>query len=609
MARPTGTVTFLFTDLESSTRLWEQHPEAMRPALARHDELMRAVLEDHDGYVFGTAGDAVCAAFVTAEDAAAAAAEAQRRLRAEPWPAPVELWARMGIHTGVAQERDGDYFGPTLNRTARICAAGHGGQVLVSEVSAALLGDGWELDDLGAHWLKDLPQSQRLWQVIVDGDRNAYPPLRSTTRSRHNLPVARTAFHGRDDELVLLSTRLSSERLLTLTGPGGVGKTRLALEVATRALAHHEAVVFVDLSPIESRDAVAEAVLTAASLPVDVPPPEQLDKLSRAWRNRSVLLVLDNCEHLLDEAADLIDRLTATCPEVVVLATSREPLGLDGEHLHRVPSLGLDAATRLFTERARDVRPDLAIDAAGEETIEVICRRLDGLPLALELAGARVAHMGLAEIAAHLDDRFRLLTGSRRRSLRRQQTLQATVDWSYDLLDESERSLLRAAAVFVGQFDLRALAAVWGADELATVDRLGSLVDRSLVTVVDDDAHGSMRYRLLETIRLYARERLVAAGEAEARREAHARHQLERARAHPPHIVDLVPWGTSSSGVDQSLENPLEALGWFEERGELAAVGHLSGRLATVLGHGRFLDVGADYLGREDVLHALADPA
>lgn len=607
MTRPTGTVTFLFTDLESSTRLWEDHPDEMRAALARHDELLRAVVAEHGGYLFGTAGDAISAAFVTTESAVRAAVDAQRRLRAEPWPPPVELRARMGIHTGVAQERDGDYFGPTVNRTARICAAGHGGQVLVSAVSAALLPDDWELQNLGEHRLKDLPEAQHLHQVVIDGDRESYAPLRGTVRAQHNLPLARTSFHGRDHELDDLAEQLSSERILTLNGPGGVGKTRLALELARRELDHRDAVVFVDLSSVESPDAVPEAILAAASLPADAAPTDQLTRLARAWRSRQVLVLLDNCEHLLGIAAEVVDRLTTTCEEVTVLATSREPLGLDGEKVHRLPSLDRESAVQLFLDRARNVRDGLEVDAAGEELIREICERLDGLPLAIELAASRVAHLGLAELASHLDDRFRLLTGSRRHARRRQQTLQATVDWSYDLLEEEERSLLRATAVFVGRFDLESLAAVWGRDRLATVDALSSLVDKSLVTVVEEDE--TTRYRLLETIRLYAQERLVAAGEAEERREAHARHLLGQALAHPPRITDMTAWGESSADPRHDLENHLAALDWFDERGELAAVGQIAGRLATLLGHGRFIDTAHAYLGREDVLEALSDPA
>lgn len=607
MTRPSGTVTFLFTDLESSTRLWEDHPEQMQAALARHDALLRDAVAQHDGYLFGTAGDAISAAFVTAEQAVAAAVDAQQRLRSEDWPGPVELRARMGIHTGVAEERDGDYFGPTVNRAARICAAGHGGQVLVSPVSTSLLAGDWELHDLGRHRLKDLPDPQRLRQVVIGGDRDAYPPLRGTTRAQHNLPFSRTSFHGRTDELDDLTQRLSSERVLTLNGPGGVGKTRLALELARRELERRDAVVFTDLSPVESPGAVAEAIVAAASLPVEAAPTEQLAGLERAWRNRRVLLVLDNCEHLLDATADAVDHLTSTCEQLDVLATSREPLGLDGERVHRVPSLDRAAAVHLFTDRARAVREDLELDRADEELVEEICERLDGLPLAIELAASRVAHLGLAEIASHLDDRFRLLTGSRRHARRRQQTLQATVDWSYDLLSDEERSLLRATAVFVGRFDLESVAAVWGRDRLATVDALSSLVDKSLVTVVDDEGEAP-RYRLLETIRLYAQDRLVAAGEAEERREAHARHLLGRALEHPPQIPEVHLFGQSErQDVRDRLENYLAALAWFGDRGELAAVGQLAGRLPTILEHGRFMDTSGAHLGRDDVLAALDD--
>lgn len=605
-SRPTGTVTFLFTDLEASTRQWEEHPDAMAAAVARHEELLRATIEEHGGYLFGQRGDGVAAAFPVADDAVAAAVDGQRAMRAEAWPESVSLACRMGVHTGVAEERDGDYFGPTVNRAARICDAAHGGQLVVSGASTELLEGPWEFDDLGRYHLRGVPEPVSLRQVVVDGDRDAYPSLRTAGGPRHNLPGFRTSFLGREEEVDRIVEELGAARIVTLTGPGGVGKTRLATEAAASVVDDYDRVVFDDLSPLDDADAVPGAVAGAAGLPVDEAPAGQLDKLVRAWRERRVLLVLDNCEHLLEPAGGLVDRLTSDCPRVDVLATSREALALSGERVHPVSSLPLPVARRLFVERATAARGDLTIDRADEELVEEICRRLDRLPLALELAAARVAHLGLAEIAAHLDERFRLLTGAGDRG-RHQETLRAAVNWSYDLLDPAEQALLRASAVFVGGFALEDLAAVVGGDELEVLERLGSLVDKSLVTV-RGQPDGTTRYHLLETIRLYAREQLVEAGEEDALRQAHARHFLRNATRQPPVVADLGVWGAPADDHGD-LDDITAALDWFQERGELASLGRLASRFALLLAPAAYVDVVGAYFGRDDVHDALEDVA
>ena len=605
--RPTGTVTFLFTDIEASTRQWEQDPEAMGRAVATHDALLSELIERHDGYLFSEQGDGVAAAFSTVSDAVATAVAAQQALRSEDWPDPIDVSCRMGVHTGVADERGGDYFGPPVNQAARICDAGHGGQVLVSSTSADLLDGGWTLHELGRHHLPDLSEAVTLWQVVIDDDAGAYPPLRTVDGGEEDLPSFRTALHGREEELAELTDQLERWQVVTLSGPGGVGKTRLAVETGRSLRGRYGRLVFVDLSPLDDESAVPAEIARVAGLPVDEGPSGQIDKLVRSWRNRELLLLLDNCEHLVDGVAECVDRVTAGCPGVDVLATSREALAIEGERVYRVRSLPLDTAVELFLERARAVRPDLSVDDTDRSRIQEICRHLDGLPLAIELAAARVAHLGLTQIASHLDERFELLTTSRRRTRRRQRTLEATVAWSYDLLDEPQRELLRATGVFAGGFDLEAAAAIWSREELQTLDALGSLVDKSLIRL--DSAPGvTERYSLLETIRIYASQRLVAEGEYEDRRRGHARHFLARAERRPPVIEDLSPFAQHAES-DPDLDNYLAALAWFEEQGDLVAVGRLTGRLTTMIAPGRFIDLSGDHLERDDVAAALADPA
>lgn len=416
-------------------------------------------------------------------------------------------------------------------------------------------------------------------------------------------PEPRTPLVGRDGPVREIADLLATARLVTLTGVGGVGKTRLALEVARRARQEGGHAAFVDLSVASDGTGVVDAMFAALRLP-PAARNDDLDGLVRVLRSRPVLLVLDNCEHVLDTVAVVIDRFTSECPELTVLATSREAIGIDGEHSYHVPSLQLSAGVELFTSRVSAVAPQRGRDPDEGDAVEEICRRLDGIPLAIELAAARMSDLTAAAVVERLDDRFWLLAGSRR-SLGRHQTLQATMDWSYDLLEEDEQAVLRGTAVFVGGFDSTALAAVVGLSDHDTLDRLATLVRSSLVEV--DQSAAQPRYRLLDTVRLYAQDRLADTGELASRRRAHAQHLLAGALTHPPRLDDLEPWGANAED-DTDLSNHLAALDWLDRHDALSELGCLAARIPTVLGYAGFVDAAGRYLGRDDVTAALQDP-
>ncbi len=515
--RPTGVLTFLFTDIQGSTGRWEEQEEKMRAALARHDQVLRSAIEAHAGWLFKHTGDGVLAAFASPSAAARAAIEAQRAL---------DLPVRMGLATGEAELRDDDYFGPTLNRAARVMAAGHGGQVMVASSTAALL-DGFDLVDLGEHRLKDLPRPQRLFQLCAEGLTKSFPPLRTLDAAPGNLPLQSTSFIGRERDVVEVMEALRQSRVVTLTGVGGVGKTRLALHVAAELAPKYQGGAWlVELAPVGDAEATAHVI--AATLGIGPQPGKTIaESLLEGLSGGQILLVLDNCEHLVDAVAGLAERVVRTCAGVTVLATSREALRIEGEQSWPVPSLdfrggALAPAVRLFDERARAVVPSFELATDVDAVIE-ICRRLDGIPLAIELAAARIRSMSPAQIRAKLDERFRLLTGGSRRALERHQTLRHAVQWSYDLLDERERALLRRVSVFAGGFTAEAAEAVSIGDEPDppdVADLLDSLVRKSLVTT--ERGRDAVRYGLLETIRQFGEERLAAAGEIEAVRARHA---------------------------------------------------------------------------------------
>jgi predicted ATPase/class 3 adenylate cyclase len=515
---PSGVVTFLFTDIEGSTRRWEANADAMRVALAAHDEVLRTAIGGHGGSLFKHTGDGVCAAFASPRSAVDAAVAAQREL---------ELPVRMGIATGEAELRDGDYFGAVLNRAARVMAAGHGGQILLVESTASLL-SGVDLVDLGPRRLRDLPTPVGMFQVRAPDLRADFPPLRALDTSPGNLRFATSSFIGRESELDEVQAAVKTHRLVTLTGVGGVGKTRLAVEVGSRlADEFPDGVWLFELAAVTDPASVPDAVAAVLGI-AQQPGMSVSDSVAAALEGRLRLLVFDNCEHVRDAAADLIEAILARSATVTILATSREGLGVADEQLRMVPSLGLgagidSAAVDLFVERARSVASGFSMATTDEvEAVIEICRRLDGIPLAIELAASRLLSMTVAELRDRLDDRFRLLVGSRR-GLERHQTLRHAVAWSYDHLDDAEKALLARCSVFSGGFDLPAACAVADCrDDLATLDLLDALVRKSLV--VADRTSERTRFSMLETIRQFAEEQLVASGAAPEVRTAHARY-------------------------------------------------------------------------------------
>jgi predicted ATPase len=556
-------VTFLFTDVEGSTRRWEADAQAMRAALVVHDKVLRTAIEAYDGFLFSHTGDGFVAAFASPMSAVNAAIDAQREL---------QLPVRMGLATGEAELRDGDYSGTVLNRAARVMAAGHGGQILLADSTAGLL-SGVDLVDLGPRRLRDVPTPVGVFQIQAEGLRTEFPALRALDASPGNLRAATTSFIGRESEVAELQAAVKAHRLVTLTGVGGVGKTRLAVEVAARlADEFPDGVWFFELAAVTDPAAVPDAV--AAVLGITQQPGRSVaESVAAALEGRVRLLVLDNCEHVLDAAAALIEAILAASATTKVVATSREGLGVADEQLWPVPSLdaaGIDsAAVSLFVERAQAVSPRFSVTNAEEAAAVVeICRRLDGIPLAIELAASRISSMTVDEIRDRLDHRFKLLVGSRR-GLGRHQTLRHAVTWSYDLLEDTEKALLERCSVFAGGFDLDSVCAVAGADEpddYQVLDLLDALVRKSLL--VADRLLGRTRFSMLETIRQFAEEQLAARGVAEEVRAAHARYFAGReadiwALWDSPHQREAYAWFTVE------LANLRTAFRWAADHGDL----------------------------------------
>ena len=588
---PTGVVTFLMTDVEGSTRMWEERPEVASVVVARHEALIGASVGDMGGTLVKNKGegDSTFSVFADSSDAARAAVEAQRALQSEPWPRGGEVRVRTALYTGDAELRGGDYYGATPNRCARLRAAAHGGQIICSEATEASLTDlspGISLRDLGLHRLRDVARAERVFQLEHEDVRVDFPPLR-TLGVRNNLPVERTSFIGRDADLAAVREHLATHRLVTLVGVGGSGKTRLAIKAAGGELERFpDGVFFADLSPIADAGAVGGAAAAAVGLPrlalgteSGRPAKELADFLS----TREVLLVLDNCEHLIDACADLVDTILDRCPGVTVLATSREPLELKGEQVRPVSPLPVPLAdpsdlselpdsVHLFGDRAVSVRPDFLITETNASDVAEICRRLDGIPLAIELAAAQVAQLSPHQIVERLADRLQLLSAGRRAD--RHGSLQATIEWSYGLLTEDERVVFRRLAAFPGRFSAEAALAVCGRP--AGLAQLLSLVRKSLV--VTDDAGVDRRYRILETVRVFAEAALVESGEQAETRDRHRDFFLAYVEAIPPELTYLDPDGT----VRREETNLRSALAWSDDQGRADLVGRLASTMNRV---------------------------
>ena len=596
-------MTFLFTDIELSTQTIDAiGAEAYADALDTHRQVLRDAFKKHGGHEVGTEGDAFFVAFSRAGEAVAAAIEGQQALDGHL------LHVRMGMHTGEALVRAGEYFGHDVHKAKRICDAGHGMQILLSQTTADIVGASVALRDLGAHRLKDLGEPQRIFQV---GDRE-FPPLRSLESFRHNLPTQRTAFIGRESEIAEITRLLENERLVTLTGVGGCGKTRLAQQVGAELVdRYQDGVFFVDLAQLADPDVVTATIAAAINVPVATEIGTGLrttteNLLHDFLAQRQCLVILDNCEHLLDACAEIADRILAVCPGVTLLATSREALDVEGEQPWRVPSLSLPAngdvqsseAVSLFKSRAKTVRPDFELTPQNIGAVVEVCRRLDGIPLAIEFAAARVSHLSPQEIAARLGDMFKLLAGGRRRRMQRQHTLQASLDWSYELLSESEGALLRRLSVFPASFTLEAAEGICsgdGIDRSGVLDLLGSLVAKSLVTTHEHE--GTTRYRLIETVRFHANEKLREAGGTDTYRTRHRDWYLDWIRSF--HWGELL-WGEllggDISGVGGEHANLRAALEWSESEDRPELVVTIASRMRAVWSGLGYLEDGLRWL-------------
>ncbi len=546
---PTGTVTFLFTDIEGSTHLWQTHPAAMPVALARHDEVLRRIIEMNDGHVFKTVGDSFYAAFNTPIAAIGAALDSQVALIAEQWEDITPLRVRIALHTGAAEERDGDYFGSPVNLTARLLAAGHGGQILLSAATRELLRgslpDGVTLRDMGELRLKDFDRPVRVFQLTDPALPCDFPPLRAITRGElcdGNLPVEVSSFIGREQELREVRRLLGTTHLLNLIGAGGTGKTRLALQLGASLLPEFpDGVWLVELATIMDGPRVAPTVAAALCVGEEAGH-SMVDTLIAYLRPRTVLLILDNCEQVAEASAHLVQSLLRACPNLRLLVTSRHVLGVPGELTWPVPALGVPdqwkgplsgeeivkqidqyEGVQLFVERAKAVQPSFQLTADNAPLIAKICWNLDGIALAIELAAVRLKVLSLEQIDTHLNDRFHLLAARHPGVLPRQQTLQALIDWSYDLLSEKERILLRRLPVFSRGRTLDAVETVCAGDGLERpeiLDLLSQLVDKSML-LIEHDADGMLRYTMSESIWDYSRVKLEEAEEFQTIRDRH----------------------------------------------------------------------------------------
>jgi predicted ATPase/class 3 adenylate cyclase len=577
---PTGTVTFLFTDIEGSTKLAREFPEIWESLRSRHHQILREAIESNHGFVFQVIGDAFCAAFHRAGDALKAAYQAQQRLQEEPWgDRPIR--ARMGIHTGEAEAHDEEYRGYlTLSLVQRLMSAGHGGQILISETTENLVRDQLpkdiSLQTLGKHSFRDVPQPVRVFQVLAPGLSTDFPPLRTVPSHPNNLPAQLTSFVGREKELADIQKLLLDTHVLTLIGPGGTGKTRLSMQAASALLDRFpDGLWLVELAPILDPLLVPRTVAMAMGLR-DEPQRPVIDMLCDYLREKKMLLILDNCEHLVDACAHMADRILHAAPDVRILASSREALGIGGEVTYRVPSLGLPdmlnlpsldslsqyEAVKLFIDRAKSAVPAFLVTNENAPAVAQICHRLDGIPLAIELAAAKTRVLGVEQIAERLDDRFRLLTGGSRTALERHQTLRAAIDWSYNLLPVAEQILFRRLSVFVGGWTLEAAESVCADESTMSTDifdLLEQLINKSLVVM--EEMQGKTRYSMLETMRQYANEKLIESEESGTVRDKHLEYFLYLAETAEPHLTrpEQLEW---LAKLDADYENIRLALEW-----------------------------------------------
>jgi predicted ATPase/class 3 adenylate cyclase/Tfp pilus assembly protein PilF len=599
VSRPTGTLTFLFTDIDGYTKLWEDNAPAMQAALVRHDELLRSVIEEHGGYVFKTVGDAFCATFPTAPDALEVALEVQRRLLSSEWEETGPLKVRMALHVGAAEERDGDYFGPPVNRVARLLSAAPGSQVLLSLPAQELVRDQLPtqttLRDLGEHRLKDLFRPERVFQLSAPGLPSEFPPLRTLDAYRNNLPLQPTPLVGREKEAseVCDLVRGDETRLLTLTGPGGTGKTRLALQAAADLLEDFpDGTFFAPLATLTEAELFLPAV--AETLGVRETGDQQLvESLKDYLSKRKLLLLLDNFEQILG-AAPAVKELLAAAPGLKMLATSRAPLGLYGEHEFPVPPLTLPdfkrppplerltqyEAVGLFVERAQAVKPDFTITNESAPAVAEICVRLDGLPLAIELAAARIKMLPPKAMLQRLTSRLKLLTGGARDLPERQRTLRATIEWSYALLDEGEQLLFARLAVFSGGRTLEAIEAICDVEgdlPMEAFEGVSSLVDKSLLRQ-EEGPDGEPRFVMLETVHEFAREKLEKTAEAEQIKRVHAENFLNLAEVAFPELrgPDQLEW---LERLEAEHDNTRAALSWALGGNEAEVALRLGGAL------------------------------
>jgi predicted ATPase/class 3 adenylate cyclase len=614
---PNGTVTFLFTDIEGSTKLAQQYPDQWEALRERHHAILQAAMDAHHGYVFQIIGDAFCVAFHTATDALHAAVKSQMDLWNQSWDtAPIKV--RMGIHTGKAAiQENGEYQGYlSMSRVQRLMSAAHGGQVLISLATEELVRDELlehvSLRDMGEKRLKDLIRSEHIYQLVISNLPAEFPPIKTLDAYRHNLPSQMTSFIGREKEMAEIKHAIGEHRLVTLTGSGGTGKTRLSLQVAADLLDQfQDGVWFIELAPLTNPDLISQTILSLLG------GREQQGRtasqtLADYMREKNLLLVLDNCEHLIESCAQLADAMLKNTPAIKILATSREALGVKGELKWHVPSLSLpDArhlpridqlsqyeAVQLFIERALLAHPHFMVTKDNAPAIAQICSRLDGIPLAVELAAARVKTMGIDQISARLDDRFRLLTGGARTSLPRQQTLRATIDWSYNLLSEAEKILLRRLAVFVGGWTLEAAESVCGGEgnDFDVLDLLSHLVDKSLVIV--EELKIGTRYHMLETTRQYAQEKLLHAEESESIRKKHCDWFLVLAERAEPYLTggsELLDW---LNRLEFDHDNMRAALAWAQITDEFETGARLAFALTGLWEFRVYLREGRKWLER-----------